>query len=129
MFILPFAIIFVAIVITVIIIFVSNNSDVVEQEEVVIKPEEVIPSNPDLLTIEGRTSAFGTYSAPTHDSEVPVESTEPDSSYDEYDFGDGVYTFNFVINSMDRTLESKDIEKFSNNLIKHFEENGINLKK
>ncbi|HBP44051.1 MAG TPA: phenylalanine--tRNA ligase subunit beta [Clostridiales bacterium] len=39
------------------------------------------------------------------------------------------YTFNFVINSMDRTLESKDIEKFSNNLIKHFEENGINLKK
>ena len=97
MFILPFAIIFVAIVITVIIIFVSNNSDVVEQEEVVIKPEEVIPSNPDLMTIEGRTSAFGTYIAPTHDSEVPVESTEPDSSYDEYDFGDGVYTFNFVI--------------------------------
>ena len=38
------------------------------------------------------------------------------------------YTFNFVIGSMDRTLEAKDIEKFSNNLIKHFAENGINLK-
>ena len=38
------------------------------------------------------------------------------------------YTFNFVIGSMDRTLEAKDIEKFSNNLIRHFAENGINLK-
>ena len=52
MFILPFAVIFVAIVITVIIIFVSNNSDVVEQEEVVIKPEEVVPSNPDLIELQ-----------------------------------------------------------------------------
>lgn len=38
------------------------------------------------------------------------------------------YTFNFVISAMDRTLEAKDIEKFSNNLIEHFKNNGINLK-
>ena len=38
------------------------------------------------------------------------------------------FTFNFVIGAMDRTLESKDIEKFSNNLIEHFKTNGINLK-
>lgn len=38
------------------------------------------------------------------------------------------YTFNFVIGSMDRTLETKDIEKFSNSLIEHFKQNGIELK-
>lgn len=38
------------------------------------------------------------------------------------------FTFNFVIGAMDRTLEAKDIEKFSNNLIEHFKTNGINLK-
>ena len=38
------------------------------------------------------------------------------------------YTFNFVIGAMDRTLESSDIEKFSNKLVEHFKTNGINLK-
>ncbi len=38
------------------------------------------------------------------------------------------YTFTFVIGAMDRTLEAKDIEKFSTNLIEHFKTNGINLK-
>lgn len=38
------------------------------------------------------------------------------------------YTFNFVIGSLDRTLEAKDIEKFSNNLIEHFKVNGVELK-
>lgn len=38
------------------------------------------------------------------------------------------FTLNFVISSLDRTLEAKDIEKFSNNLINHFKENGIELK-
>lgn len=97
MVILPFAVIFVAILINIIVILVNNKSEAEVPEEIVIKPEEVIPNNPNLLTVEDRTSAFGISSVPMHNSEVPVESAEPDSSYDKYDFGEGVYTFNFVI--------------------------------
>ena len=95
--ILPIAVIFVAIVTNVILMFVYNKSEVNVSEDVVIKPEEIIPDNPELLTVEDRTSAFGVYESPTHDTEISVEPVEPDSNYDKLDFGNGVYTFNFTI--------------------------------
>ena len=38
------------------------------------------------------------------------------------------YTFNFVISAMDRTLEAKDIENFSNRLIQHMGRIGLTLR-
>ena len=39
------------------------------------------------------------------------------------------YTINFIVTPKDRTLDTSDIEKFSNRLIEHMEKIGVELRK
>ncbi|MBR2467824.1 MAG: phenylalanine--tRNA ligase subunit beta [Clostridia bacterium] len=99
----------------------SQRNKVSKYQTVALDFTFVVPNNVNYATLEEIIASYKT--------KLTMEYSLKDIYENKEQMEDAkAYTFNFVIGAMDRTLEAKDIEKFSNNLIEHFKSNGINLK-